>query len=45
MESNKVIYITLVLNLRIKRDNLAALGLNSGQISDIITLLNVEFNL
>ena len=38
------LYISLILDPRIKLEGLSALGLSTGQISDIRTSLEIEYN-
>ena len=42
---NKALYISLILDPRIKTKGLSTLDLSTGQISDIKTILKSEYNL
>lgn len=41
---NITLYISLLLDPRVKQEGLASLGLSTGHISDIYTLLKAEYN-
>jgi hypothetical protein len=44
MDRNKALYISLLLDPRIKEEGLESLGLNKSQIGDIIYFFKEEYN-